>query len=300
MALLKVYQPLPRFPALSLSGTACELQCRHCTATYLAGMRSVATPEALLAAGRRLRDGGALGALLSGGSTREGALLNLKPLAGAIQRLKAETGLLLNLHPGLLDAETAMALAGAIDFASLEIPATETAQRIFGLRATTADYRAAYERLRAAGIPVIPHLTVYEGSEAALLEGIAPPETVVIIVFAPTPGTPMATTPPPAPEAVSKVFRGVRERFPQAELALGCMRPRDRRMRAALELAALEAGATRIELPARATLDAARARGHVIQRFEACCALPRALEAHALAALASEAARRGGTGLLTR
>ncbi|OQB02510.1 MAG: hypothetical protein BWY25_00515 [Chloroflexi bacterium ADurb.Bin222] len=264
MALLKVYQPLPRFPALSLSGTACELQCRHCTAMYLAGMRSVATPEALLAAGRRLRDGGALGALLSGGSTREGALLNLKPLAGAIQ------------------------------------PATETAQRIFGLRATTADYRAAYERLRAAGIPVIPHLTVYEGSEAALLEGIAPPETVVIIVFAPTPGTPMATTPAPAPEAVSKVFRGVRERFPQAELALGCMRPRDRRMRAALELAALEAGATRIELPARATLDAARARGHVIQRFEACCALPRALEAHALAALASEAARRGGTGLLTR
>ncbi|HRT31941.1 MAG TPA: hypothetical protein P5211_05990, partial [Anaerolineae bacterium] len=135
MSLLKVYQPLPRFPALSLSGTACELQCRHCTATYLAGMRSVATPEALLAAGRRLRERGALGALLSGGSTREGALLNLKPLAGAIQRLKAETGLLLNLHPGLLDAETAMALAGAIDFASLEIPATETAQRIFGLRA---------------------------------------------------------------------------------------------------------------------------------------------------------------------
>lgn len=275
---LKVYHPMPRFPALSLSGSACELHCRHCTATYLAGMTSVTTPEALLAAGCRLQERGALGALLSGGSTREGAILNLQPMLAAIRCLKAETGLLFNLHPGLLDESTAAMLAGAIDFASLEIPSTETVQRVFGLQATTEDYRATYTRLRSAGIPVIPHVTVYDGSEAALLEGLTSPETVVVIVFSPTPGTPMSTTPPPSPDKVGKVFRQVRALFPEAELALGCMRPRGGETRVTLEMAALKAGATRIELPARATLEAARALGYTITRFDTCCALPRQFE----------------------
>lgn len=278
MSLLKVYQPMPHFPALSLSGSACELHCQHCTATYLAGMTSVTTPEALLAAGHRLRERGALGALLSGGSTRDGAILNLKPMAAAIQRLKAETGLLLNLHPGLLDAATVTMLAGAIDFASLEIPATTTIREVFGLDATTADYRATYDRLRAGGIPVIPHITVYDGNEATLLEGFAPPETVVVIVFSPTPGTPMATIPPPSPETVGRVFQRVRALFPEAELTLGCMRPRGVRVRVALEMAALQAGATRMELPSRATLEAARALGFAITHFNTCCALPRQFE----------------------
>lgn len=275
---LKVYHPMPRFPALSLSGSVCELHCQHCTATYLAGMMPVTTPEMLLAAGRRLQERGALGALLSGGSTREGAILSLKPMLAAIRRLKAETGLLFNLHPGLLDESTAAMLAGAIDFASLEIPSTETVQRVFGLQATTDDYRATYVHLRGAGIPVIPHITVYDGSEAALLEGITSPETVVVIVFSPTPGTPMAATPPPSPETVDKVFRQVRTLFPEAELALGCMRPRGAEIRVALEMAALKAGATRIELPARATLEAARALGYAIIPFDTCCALPRQFE----------------------
>ena len=279
MPQLKVYYPNQRFPALSLSGGACELHCLHCSATYLAGMTAVATPEALLAAGRRLKAQGALGALLSGGSTREGGILNLQPMVDAIRRLKAETGLLLNLHPGLLDADTAAALAGAVDFASLEIPATETAQRVFGLEATTADYRAVYERLRAVGIPVIPHVTVYDGSEAALLEGLAPPETVVVIVFSPTSGTPMATTPPPTAAMVGAVFDQLRALFPKVELAWGCMRPRARALREAIELAALDAGATRIELPSRAVLEAAHVRGDEILRFDACCALPRQFEA---------------------
>ncbi|MBN1920247.1 MAG: hypothetical protein JW892_03305 [Anaerolineae bacterium] len=275
---LKVYHPMPRFPALSLSGSACELHCRHCTATYLAGMTPVTTPEALLAVGHQLRERGALGALLSGGSTRQGAILNLKPMVAAIQRLKAETGLLLNLHPGLLDEATTAALAGAIDFASLEIPATVTIREIFGLEATTADYRMTYTYLREAGIPVIPHVTVYDGNEAALLEGLPTPETVVIIVFSPTPGTPMATAVPPAPEMVGRVFEQVRALFPDAELSLGCMRPRSSGMRVPLEMAALEAGATRMELPARATLEAARALGYAITHFDTCCALPRRFE----------------------
>lgn len=278
MPQLKVYHPLPRFPALSLSGTACELHCQHCTATYLAGMMPVTTPDALLAAGRRLRERGALGVLLSGGSTRDGAILNLKPMAPAIQRLKAETGLLINLHPGLLDKDTAAALAGAVDFASLEIPSTATVREVFGLDATTADYRTTYEWLRTVGIPVIPHVTLYDGTEAALLEGLASPETVVVIVFSPTPGTPMEAAPPPTPKMLRAVFQQIRASFPETELSLGCMRPRRPGLRSALEMAALEAGATRMELPAGSTLEAARVLGYRIVHYDACCALPRRFE----------------------
>ncbi len=282
---LKVYTPQPRFPPLSLSGAGCELHCKHCTASYLAGMMPVTTPADLLRVGRRLALRDAVGVLLSGGSARDGRLLNLQPMVETIRRLKEETGLLLNLHPGLLDDETARALAPAIDFASLELPARETIQEVFGLDATEADYRATYDRLRAVGIPVVPHVAVYAGDEDRLLEGLAPPETVVIIVFVPTRGTPLAAVEPPSPETVAGVIRRVRALFPQAELALGCMRPRSAGLRRALEHAALEAGVTRVAVPARSTLAFARNRGYEVARFDACCALPREHEARARRAL---------------
>jgi hypothetical protein len=46
-------------------------------------------------------------------------------------------------------------------------------------------------------------------------------------------------------------------------------------------MAALDAGVSRMELPSRQLLAAAQARGYRIERFDACCALPRALEERA-------------------
>jgi len=279
---LKTYYPLPKFPPLSLSGAACALHCRHCDATYLGGMAPVETTEALLARGRALRQQGAIGALLSGGSDADGALLNLAAMTDAIRRLKQETGLVLNVHPGLIDAATAQQLAGAVDFASLDIPSDDVIRRVLGLDATTTDYIVAYDTLRAAGIDVVPHVTVYYGDEAELLRPISAagdhPHTVVIIVFSPTRGTPMADAPAPGPEAVANVVAGVKVLFPEAEIALGCMRPRNRALREAIELAALRAGVVRMELPLQRTLRYARDAGYEIFSFEACCALPEAYE----------------------
>ena len=275
---LKTYHPLPKFPPISLSGTQCRLNCRHCNRAYLRGMTPATTDEALLRTCHRLKDEGAIGVLLSGGSDRDGGILNLNGRVATIKRIKAETGLIFNIHPGLIDAETAKALGGVIDFASLEIPSDTTIREVFGLDATRADYVATYNRLRSAGVNTVPHVAVYDGREDELLAGLTPPDTIVIIVFSPTRDTPMADAPPPTPAMVGGVINRTKERFPEAEIALGCMRPRTRELRVALEMAALDAGAVRMELPSRQTLRAAWERGYEVMRFDACCALPIALE----------------------
>ena len=286
---LKAYYPLPKFPPISLSGAACKLHCAHCDATYLGGMLPADTPEALVDRCRALRQNGAIGALLSGGSDADGTLLNLAAMTDAIRQAKQETGLIFNLHPGLIDAATASALT--VDFASLDIPSDNVIRRMLGLDATTADYIAAYRTLRAAGIDVVPHVTVYNGDEAGLLRPIAAggdvplgglPHVVVVIVFSPTRGTPMADAPAPGAEAVANVVAEVKTLFPEAEIALGCMRPRTRALREAIELAALRAGVARMELPSQKTLRYARDAGYEIFSFNACCALPEAYESIAV------------------
>jgi hypothetical protein len=279
---LKTYHPIPKFPPISLSGTQCQLSCRHCNREYLRGMAPAMTPETLVQTCRDLRDKGAIGVLLSGGSTRDGGILNLREMREAIQQAKAETGLILNIHPGLMDEATVQALRGAIDFVSLEIPSTEIIRDVFGLDATTEAYIDTSHRMRAAGMNVMPHITVFDGTEDELLRPLtscAHPEVIVVIIFTPTRDTPMAEVAAPTPEMVRGVISRVKAMFPETEISMGCMRPRRRELRLALELAALDAGVARMELPTQQTLDIARERGYTIERFDACCALPTALEA---------------------
>ena len=282
--LLKTYTPHPRFPAISLSGARCEMRCRHCNAAYLGGMLPAETPAALVKVCRRLEAEGAVGALLSGGSDRHGRILNLTEMLDAIRQVKAATALVLNLHPGLVDAETARALA--VDIVSLEIPGDEVIRDVFGFNGSEADYWETYRYLADAGLTVVPHVAVYDGDEDRLLHPLAAsempaPEVIVVIVFSPTRDTPMAMVPPPTPEAVGGVIARIKTRFPESELSLGCMRPRDKGLRTEIELAALEAGATRMEIPSRETLRRAEARGYEIRAFDACCALLSRFEARA-------------------
>ncbi len=297
---LKTYTPLPRFPPISLSGGTCQLKCKHCDGTYLSGMLPAETPKALLATCRKLQREGASGALLSGGSDAQGHLLNLKGMVKAIRQAKQETGLIFNLHPGVLDEETARELA--VDFVSLELPSENVIRNIFGLPFGAEAYWATYANLQAAGIEVVPHICVYQGDEDRLLENLtearatkiertekhgpsavegkwhpihmAVPSVIVVIVFSPTRNTRMAHVPPPEPSAVANVVTHVSARFPDTEIALGCMRPKTPGLREAMEIAALEAGVSRMVLPARVTLQHARARGYEIRHFETCCALP--------------------------
>lgn len=268
---------MPLFQAISMSGRNCQLHCKHCDATYLGGMLQAETPEKLYELCVQLEKKGVIGILLSGGSDKNGGILNLEWMLPAIQQIRHDTSLIVNIHPGLVSEHIAKNLS--VDFASIEIPSDETIHDVFGLGKNKNDYIETYHILKDAGIHVVPHVSVYNGNEHYLIENIDPPETVVVIVFSPTKNTPMDDKPSPTPDMVENVVRGVKTMYSHAEVSLGCMRSRDKKVRVPIELAALRGGATRMELPSRQAIEQSKAFGFTsVVNFHTCCALPKDLE----------------------
>ncbi len=230
------------------------------------------TPEKLLLECRKLDKKNAVGILLSGGSDNNGQMLNLTHMLEALHRIKQETNLIINIHPGLISKEIGKELS--VDFASLEIPSNTVIKNVFGLNATSNDYIKTYHNLRDAGITVIPHICIYSGEESILLHGLDEPSTIVVIVFTPTRHTPMSAEKAPEAKVIGKTIRNIHETFPKSEISLGCMRPRSSPAREEIEREALISGISRIEMPSRKTSNYAIKLGYEIRKFDACCALP--------------------------
>jgi len=286
---LGFYYPLPRFPNVSVTGTRCALNCAHCGGHYLHGMTGVETPSRLKELCARLDAEGAVGVLVSGGSDTHGRV----PLDGfndALRWVKENTDLIVNVHTGLLDRDQAEEVASAgVDIASVDVVGCDdTIRRVYGLNATAEDYWRTLEALREAGVPhVVPHICVgldfgEINGEAAALEMAQrlDPELVVIMGLIPTPGTAMESVEPPSAEDLARTVAAARLMCPEADIALGCMHPRTNK--AEMERLAIRAGANRIVLPSRSTVDTAVGEGFSVRHLDGCCAIPRDLEHRAL------------------
>lgn len=272
---LKTYYPYPCFPPVSISGGECALKCRHCGSVYLRNMIPAPTPEKLIKV-CRINENNGVGFLLSGGYDEKGRLLNLERMLNAIKKIKKETGLIINIHPGLVNKKVSEQLD--VDFASVEIPSDTMIKNVFRLNAKTDDYVETYYNLKNAGIDVVPHVCIYSGDEHKLLKSIEKPSAIVVIVFTPTKNTPMQNESAPEAKMIGKVIRNIKKMFPESEISLGCMRPRNRFVRAGIEIEALKSGVSRIELPSEKTISYAKEKGYEIKRLEACCALPEKYE----------------------
>src|SRR5512139_2450617 len=88
-----------RYPAVSVTGNQCELQCEHCKGRLLEPMIPVTEPDDLIQKAVYLQERGAYGILLSGGSDRWGRLPWAKYLH-AIREVEETTGLYLSAHVG--------------------------------------------------------------------------------------------------------------------------------------------------------------------------------------------------------
>lgn len=253
--------------AVSVTGAACELGCAHCRGHYL---RNMAPRQAVPVAGARSY-------LVSGGCDRWGRV-PLREHLDLLDRLRA-TGARLNLHTGLAGEEDARVLAEYGTVVSLDwVTHAPTLREVYGLEVSPEAYRDTYRALQAY-LPVVPHVCV--GLRGGRVEGEweaierlqeLDPVAVVFLVFIPTPGTPYASCPVPAPEEVATVLAYARVRLPRAEISLGCMRPRGR-YRRLLDPLAVAAGVNRLVLPAPEAIAEARVRGLALQESEECCAL---------------------------
>jgi uncharacterized radical SAM superfamily protein len=268
-----------RFPTVSVTGTACALNCKHCGGKVLETMHPATTPNTLFALAMKLKQNGALGCLVSGGCTPEGSV-PLKPFLPTIEKIKRELGLTVFVHTGIIDAATATALKRAgVDAALIDIIGSdETIKKTCNLNVTAKDYAASLKAMQQAGLNLVPHVIVglNEGKlkgELDALQMIASvkPSALVVIAFMPIHGTAMAQVKPPQPADIAKVTAASRLMFPKTPLALGCVRPKGKR-RAETDILALKAGVDAIAFPSEAVIEYAEAQGYALSFSSYCCA----------------------------
>ena len=269
-----------RYPALSLTGSRCDLLCEHCKGRLLEPMIQIHDPAELYRVSARLKDKGALGILLSGGSDISGRL-PWNSFYGSIARIHEETGLFLSAHVGFPDLEACRHLkqAGVKQALVDVIGDRETATRVYHLKSEGVVLEAL-ESISQSGLALAPHVVaglLYGrlGGEKKALEIISrhKPEVLVVVVLSPVKGTPMASAVPPSPLEVARLIAEARLLMPEVPIALGCERPRNRQGWI-LESLALRAGVTRMAVWSDEVLQEAVRLG-LRPRFQpTCCSVP--------------------------
>jgi lipoyl synthase len=269
-----------RYPAVSLTGTWCALQCDHCRGKLLEPMIPVSGPSDLLKKAARLRDRGAHGLLLSGGADKEGRL-PWQAYAEAITRIGLETGLFLSAHTGFPHTEDCRLLrASGVQQGLIDVMGDrDTATGVYHLPGLDSVVRSM-DAILESGLSFVPHIVAglhygnLRGEHRALqLLASRRPSALVFVVLTGLPGTPMESIRPPSPVEVARLIAEARILMPDVPLSLGCERPRNREG-AMLESLALCAGITRMAVWSEEAVEQARAWG-LHPRFQAtCCSLP--------------------------
>lgn len=283
---LKIYIPNRKFPAISITGSECALNCEHCNKKYLENMKPLQTNRELKQFLINLHKEGGVGALISGGCDPNGAV-PLKEFLNTIKEVKQQTNLIINIHTGLINEDTAIQLADTTaDIISFDINMDESIiQEIYHLDKTVEDYKHSLELLQNNNLNVVPHICfgLYYGkiheelkSIKFIKDSIPNPSLIVIIALIPPKNSDFEI---PKPEDISKLIAVTRIIFPQTEISLGCMRPRGS-VKKEIEQLAIKAGITRIEIPSKSTLQWIKKYDPKVslEFYSACCAIPQKYE----------------------
>lgn len=273
---LFLYHPGKAFPAISVTGEECSLQCDHCRAHFLKGMRPATSPADLIRIAKELDADGAEGMLVSGGCDKNGKI-PLGPFLPALKRIKLETKLKVNLHTGLVGDEEACQIAATdVDCISFDlVQDPEVIRRRLHLSCGPEAYAKTLTSLFSAGVKsVVPHLLIGLSGEEnrfeiAAIEMMAgyPITGLVILALMPTRGTPMEDSPSPIDDQILETIERAVDAL-DVPVMLGCMRPRGNRK---LEIKAIEFGVRRIAMPSPQTEVWAKAQGYVVIKRSSCC-----------------------------
>jgi uncharacterized radical SAM superfamily protein len=265
-----------RYPAISLTGSQCQLQCEHCKGRLLTPMIQVTGPDDLIQKAVYLQKRGAHGLLLSGGSDRHGRL-PWEKYRHAIREMAETTGLFLSAHVGFPDLETCRQLKkSGVRQALLDVIGDEeTVSQVYHLRGLQI-VRDALENISQSGLQLAPHIVAglhygrIKGEEDALqMLSRYDPAVLVVVVLTALKGTPMAGITPPSPLEVARLIAKARLLMPQLPISLGCERPRNKEG-TKLEKLALRAGITRMAVWSEEVLEEASRLG-LTPRFQPTC-----------------------------
>jgi uncharacterized radical SAM superfamily protein len=279
------------WPAVSITGGDCKLQCDHCKAKILAPMIPARTPEALARVVEEIIAGGARGMLLTGGSNHRNEV-EYDPYYPVIRRIKdAHPSFRIAAHTALMDRTQAARMAEAgVDVAMMDvIGAQETITQVYHLKRPVEDFERTLANLVATPMKVVPHIVLglhygrFLGEERAL-EMIArhKPQAVVLVVVMPFYAPRKRPFAVPDPHTVGRFFLKARARLPDIPLLLGCARPPGP-VKALIDAYAVMAGLDGIAHPADGIVELAVRLGRRVRVTAACCSIAVGEEVLALA-----------------
>ncbi len=266
------------FPSISITGSSCSLNCKHCYGKVLETMTPVQSPEALFDLCVKIKKKGAVGCLISGGCLPDGSV-PIDDFIDVIAKIKKTLDFTIITHTGIIDYSTAKRLKEAkVDAALIDIiGSNETIQEIYNLDICVEDYNRSLKALDNSGIPFVPHVLVglHHGKlkgefEALKLIAKYSPSAVIVIAFMPIHNTPMEKLEPPKAEDISKTLACARLIMPEIPLVLGCMRPKGKH-RIRTDMLAVKLGVNAIAFPSEEAIKLAKSMKLEISFSSICC-----------------------------
>ncbi|RKZ26764.1 hypothetical protein DRQ29_04425 [bacterium] len=272
-----LYGKRGKYPAVSVTGAECELQCKHCKGRLLKPMPPARNSEELLALARKWKNDGIEGILLSGGSTKDG-YVPLYPILPAVPKLK-EMGFYISAHTGYATQELAKAVAKAgVDQVLIDVVGDdETMRNILNLDGGVALVERSLDALFDEGLYVAPHIIIgLDGKikgEYNALEILKkyPINILEYVVLMPAVAMKNDISPIPISDVLNILIEG-RLMYPDIEQSLGCARPRGD-YRYILEVWALRAGINRMALWSDIAVEEAEKLGLDISYRYTCCSV---------------------------
>ncbi len=151
------------FLNISITGSRCSLQCKHCRGSLLGGMLEARTSGQLTHIVSKYSNGQLEGILVSGGFDKNG-VLPLENVLEGIKKIKEENSLLkIYVHAGFVTEGMAQGLADAgVDGVLINVISSQNAiENVYNLRdRTPEDYYGTIRTLKRSGLKPSPHIIV--------------------------------------------------------------------------------------------------------------------------------------------
>src|SRR3989339_82263 len=250
---------------LSVTGSGCALNCRHCNKKFLKSMSGL---------NDKIKPG-IKSILISGGCDKAGKV----PLLGFAKKIKKlKNKYKINAHVGLVSQKEAEKIALLVDVVSFDfVTEPKIIKKTYKLNKKIDDYYKSLAALQKE-IRVFPHLTLglwqgkisWEYQAVELLVKKFNFNNIVFNVFIPAPGTELEQQKPPSIKSVEKYFYYLEKKYPKLDKRLGCMRSGGE-YRDELDQTAMLTGFKVITRPSRQTIELAKNLNYQIFWHDQCC-----------------------------
>jgi lipoyl synthase len=269
------------WPAISITGGDCKLQCDHCKAKILEPMIAARTPEDLWRVVNEQISGGAQGMLLTGGSNHRNEV-EYDDYYSTIRKIKDTfPDFKIAMHTALVDMDIARRMEDSgIDAAMMDvIGSQDTITQVYHLRRTVDDFEKTLEYLVSTKLKVVPHIVLGlhyghmlgEWNALEIIQRHKPQAVVLVVVmpfYAPE-NRPFIT---PESKEIGRFFMDARAALPDVPLLLGCARPPGK-VKMEIDSYAVMAGLNGLAHPTDGMVELAVRLERDVRVTPACCSI---------------------------